>query len=95
MIPETPVHDSFLDPAGLVRPSPGSTAWPKACAGCALRRGDPQILGPAVQEDLRDECRSGWLEFYCVHREDASGRHRACASAEALRRGAFPDRRRR
>ncbi len=82
------MHESFLDPEGIVNPSLGSPAWTKACAGCAMRKGDPQELGHDVQNDLKDEARSGWLTFYCVHRRDDTGRHRECASGDALRRGA-------
>lgn len=61
--------------------------WPKACHDCALRCGDPQDLGSDVIDDLRNMIAADQITFFCLHRED-NGRHRQCAGATAIRKGA-------
>lgn len=59
-------------------------AWPKACATCALRPGDPQRIGADVQSAIREDVEHDLLEFLCLHRTTRRGRHRACACAAAI-----------
>jgi hypothetical protein len=62
--------------------------WPKACGVCAFRRSDPLGLGADAQDDVRNLVASGSMSFHCLHRTTAAGRHRECACAAAIARGA-------
>ena len=70
----------------------GRRAWTKACGVCALRCGDPQNLGEATLDALRDEIARGQIDFYCSHRTTKAGMHRVCASAAALEKAKQEDR---
>ena len=65
-----------------------SGPWTKACGDCALKPGDPQGLGTDAQDDVRNLVACGQMTFFCLHRDDGRGRHRVCASADAISRAA-------
>lgn len=58
-------------------------AWRKACDVCAHRIHDPQQIGAAYQERMRQY--DGTAVFYCLHRDD-EGMSRVCACYAAIHR---------
>lgn len=68
--------------------------WPKACDVCALRNSDPLDIGKDTQNDIRESVGHKILSFYCLHRTTEAGRHRECACAAAIAKGAENHRKR-
>jgi hypothetical protein len=70
----------------LLPSHPDGRPWPKACAVCAFRRGNPQALPEEVFDELWLEREMGGFDFVCAHREDA-GHVRICACWAAMEAG--------